>query len=431
MQSTTQRRVVRLRESLSIVHTTVGWLALSVLLPLGFSVMPFRDRSNAYVLAWVLLSVVAAVIGPVQVASTLANDRHSGFIAFEQQRTGRSVLALLKEYAIDGQRFFVTAPLATAPMLWWLTREEPNRLTAWYPLIAVAAQLSATVAALAVASSTDHRDAPSSTSGLSVLAVFGALGFAGFALSALEQPATRSFVPLALLAISVAALVVGVARKLHDEEAPFFTPGVAIATQSAVVLAMLPIAARSRAVEDGPFVLRTVFAFALVVSLLARNRAHLGAQDLLRWKLDDQRRSLDPRDPRRALLLSIVLSAACGVALLWAPAMDHSTIGTFVLGAALLVASAAHAVVRRADRRVPVAPAFVFTGIALLAWTLVAMVAEPDSLVHASCPTLLAQAIPLSQSAFTARIAFVSVVVAALSFWAQRSFARATAASVS
>ncbi|MFO0556565.1 MAG: hypothetical protein U0269_00970 [Polyangiales bacterium] len=429
MSSDTARSIRLIRDKISIVHASLGWLALSVVIPLAFKTMPVADQSDAFMMAWVMVAVVASVVGPIQCAAALATDRNSGFIAFEQQRTRRSVFALVREYALNAQRFFVTAPLVTAPMFWWVTRGQTERAVHWYPFVVFAAQIVATVAAIAVASTVDRRDAPSSTTGLSVLAVAGALGAGAFALSLATRPVAPTLAPLALVAVSTIALAAGAARKLYDDEAPFFSVGIAIATQTAVVCAMVPLLVGSRVVEDGPLVLRAAFVFAWVIAALARSRATDGAQDLVRWSLDSERRALDPRDPRRAIVLSAALSAICAVALVVAPAMDTQTIGTFVLGAAIVVGGAAHSVVRRARQASRWQPVFITAAIMLVLWTIVATAIEDRSALYLSCPTLLADRSAVSTGAFVARASIVAALVAGLLLWAQRSFALATRAS--
>jgi hypothetical protein len=414
-----------MRRGLTLAHITLGWFALSAIAPIASSTVAQHERPAAALVFWCALCVVAVIAGPMLSASALATDRHSGFIAFEQQRTARSALRLAAHYALAPQRFLVTAPLATAPMMFWTQRADSHSTPALYVALTVGAQLLATVVALAIAASVRHSTSPGSSTGLSMLAILGALGASTAAVAKATTPyGGASPVYLFTCAALTLAIAAGTLRKLRDEEAPFFSPALAIGAQLVVALSLATTLSGWSTVRDPQQIaVRISIVAALTLAALTRNSESDGAQDVVRWRLDDARRPFDARDPRRTIALSAILGVSCALPLLGDSArLSLSTLATWVFGVAILLITASIAVVQRT--RGSATRWLSFASIPLVLWTAFAVAAEPDSLAARTCPSLLASGDPLSVEMLALRSAFAALCVIAAIAWAQRSFAR-------
>ncbi len=413
------------RRRLTLAHITLGWFALSVIAPIASSSLAQNERPGAALVFWCALSVVAVIAGPTLSASALATDRHSGFIAFEQQRTARSALRLAAHYSLAPQRFLVTAPLATAPMMFWTQRADSHSNAALYVALTVGAQVVATVVALAIAASVRHSTSPGSSAGLSMLAILGALGTSTAAVAKATTPyGGASPVYLLTCAALTLAIAAGTLRKLRDEESPFFSPALAIGAQLIVALSLATTLSGWSTVRDPQQIAARISIFAaLVLAALARSSESDGAQDVVRWRLDDARRPFDARDPRRTIAMSAVLGVSCALPTLFDSArLSRTTLATLIFGAAILLITASIAVVQRT--RGAAMRWLSFASVPLLLWTACAAVSEPDSLAARTCPSLLASGDPLSVETLALRSGVAALVVIAAIAWAQRSFAR-------
>jgi hypothetical protein len=411
-----------IRSRLTLAHITLGWFALSVIVVLASSTA--NERSDAARLVFWTVAVVSVIAGPMLSASALATDRHSGYIAFEQQRNGRSALRLAARYALVPQRFFVTAPLAAAPMMLWTLRAERSSQTWLVIAVALGAQVVATVSALAVAASLRRSEPPAGASIVSLFAMCGALGGSTAAVVyATDRAPSASPAYVLLCAALTLMLAAGVLRKLGDDEAPFFSLPLAIGAQLAVALSLITTSSGWSSMVDAQRTsVWSCVLSALLIAALARNNAIDGAQDVLRWKLDDARRPLDARDPRRTIVLSALLSAMCALPLISASPLQLRSLAALVFGVASLLIAASIAVARRTNSSALRWASF--ASVPVLLWTGFAMVSEPDSLAVRACPSLLASEDAITPETLALRGGFAALVVIAAIAWAQRSFAR-------
>lgn len=414
----------------STAQISVGVLAVSIIMSLVFSLIVEVESAVVKGMVWGIVAMVSTIAGPTITASTLAGDRGSGLFALELQKRGGDAPRTALAYLLGGQRLFWLMPLLSAPALLWSSSRQLGRGALLAPLGVLAITAVFTIIAGAIAAQTKSAESPGPTAVLAMIVNLVLFSIAAPLLGvAYEQAPARAAVGGALVAIITASFARGIVRKFRDNDAPFFSEEQAVATQLAVsatiaalVFARPHIDARSQFPAATPIVLS--FAFAVLASTLARPSQGTGAQNLLRWRLDRARRSLDTRDPRRSIVFGLGLSAIASMPA-WV-ALDAQTLGAAVLGLFVVAYTSCISTVFRTTRdRWSRAGAFA-PALLLFVWP-AAQALAPDSVFARAWPLALASNEALGVSVALPTVATLLVLAAAI-YGTQRTFARAAQA---
>jgi hypothetical protein len=400
---------------------------ISAPLALALRALESGERASIASIGWMTLSIIAVFLGPIVAAATLANDRHSGLLALERQRSGWTAAKTAMAYGFGAQRLFWIVPLMTAPAA-IATAHKQSPWIMGAPALMLGAHLALTVTAFAVVLAVSAR---LTATARAVFAWIANMAVCAALVGAWTAPAewTRP-VALATIVVVVATLAIAIRRQLADDEAPFFSPIMAVATQMA--LAPVLVVEAWRAGASTPLSAVLAFATAVALGMVARPHQDESAQALLRWRLDPSRQPLDPRDPRRSVALSLVLAVIAGLTH-WSAVrvsgaqVDLGDFGDLLVGSTLTLSVAALAVLRRADQRAIVTVSSVGVGLVLLGWFAAAQSLGPYSFAWQACPFTARET--RSAWEFAPHATSALLIVVTLLALAQRSFARATRVS--